>query len=303
VVGEGALRFSHSGERYILGYGREFFGIWDRTVAGPAVLRFPRTDEGWNEAWGQFTAREPRAMPVPTGGTPPPDVRAPTGVFKDAHGLAVWVMGLLAAVGLVTLVTVVVEFILVRDLTGQIVGEEVVRTADRLQAWTWVQLVGILVTGLVWVIWQHRAQANLRALGASDVKYSPGWAVGWWFVPFANFVMPYNTMTELWKASGPHQGTAWRMQPTTRLLPFWWGTWLLAAVISRAAAAIATDATGATDLQRMIQELTTSVRWSLAGDLVLVVSAALAILLVRDIDRRQADRRRLAAGGPQPFAV
>src|SRR5262245_34210044 len=58
VVGEGALRFSHSGERYILGYGSDFFGIWDRFVPGPAVLRFSRTDQGWADAWGQFAARE-----------------------------------------------------------------------------------------------------------------------------------------------------------------------------------------------------------------------------------------------------
>ena len=70
VVGEGALHFSHSGERYILGYGTDFFGIWDRTIPGPAVLRFPRTDEGWNQAWGQFAVREPRAMAVPTRGGP-----------------------------------------------------------------------------------------------------------------------------------------------------------------------------------------------------------------------------------------
>ena len=29
-VGEGALRFSHSGYRYLLGYGQDYFGIWDR---------------------------------------------------------------------------------------------------------------------------------------------------------------------------------------------------------------------------------------------------------------------------------
>src|SRR5262249_15570392 len=34
-VGEGAIRFSHSGYRYILGYGADFFGIWDRETPGP----------------------------------------------------------------------------------------------------------------------------------------------------------------------------------------------------------------------------------------------------------------------------
>jgi len=58
LVGEGALRFSYSGERYLLGYGRDYFGIWDRTVPGDPVLRFPRTDEGWQEAWEAFIKSE-----------------------------------------------------------------------------------------------------------------------------------------------------------------------------------------------------------------------------------------------------
>ena len=64
-VGEGAIRFSHSGYRYILGYGADFFGIWSRDTPGGPVARFPRTDQGWNQAWNQFTAWEPRNIEVP----------------------------------------------------------------------------------------------------------------------------------------------------------------------------------------------------------------------------------------------
>src|SRR5690348_17492351 len=41
-VGEGAQQFSHSGARYLLGYGGDFFGIWDRNIAGGPLQRFPR---------------------------------------------------------------------------------------------------------------------------------------------------------------------------------------------------------------------------------------------------------------------
>src|SRR5947208_154661 len=45
-VGQGALQFSHSGVRYLLGYGTDFFGIWDRNAPGGPAQRFPRTDMG-----------------------------------------------------------------------------------------------------------------------------------------------------------------------------------------------------------------------------------------------------------------
>src|SRR5262245_55618296 len=43
-VGEGAVAFSHSGERYVLGWGEDFFGIWDRNVVGGPTMRLPRPD-------------------------------------------------------------------------------------------------------------------------------------------------------------------------------------------------------------------------------------------------------------------
>jgi hypothetical protein len=63
-VGDEAMQFSHSGARYLLGYGADFFGIWDRQVPGGPVQRFPRTDEGWREAWRAYSGLEPDSIPV-----------------------------------------------------------------------------------------------------------------------------------------------------------------------------------------------------------------------------------------------
>jgi hypothetical protein len=68
AVGEGALQFSHSGFRYLLGYGQAFFGIWDRNVPGGPVRSFPRTDDGWREAWLAYVALEPNNVAVGLGG-------------------------------------------------------------------------------------------------------------------------------------------------------------------------------------------------------------------------------------------
>ena len=59
-----AEQYSHSGQRYLLGFGRDFFGIWDRQAPGPPVERFPRTDAGWREAWLAFVAKEPYSVEV-----------------------------------------------------------------------------------------------------------------------------------------------------------------------------------------------------------------------------------------------
>lgn len=59
-----AVQFSHSGTRYLLGWGETFYGIWDRQAPGPPVRTFARTAEGWREAWLAYVAWEPNSVEV-----------------------------------------------------------------------------------------------------------------------------------------------------------------------------------------------------------------------------------------------
>lgn len=74
------VRYTHSGYRHVLGYGADFFGIWDRQRPEAPSERFPRTDDGWRQAWTRFAGLEPHhvavteaAGPQPTAGPDPAD--------------------------------------------------------------------------------------------------------------------------------------------------------------------------------------------------------------------------------------
>jgi hypothetical protein len=66
-----SVRYTHSGYRYVLGYGADFFGIWDRQSPSVAAERFPRTDDGWRQAWLRFSSLEPNHTTVPADGGAP----------------------------------------------------------------------------------------------------------------------------------------------------------------------------------------------------------------------------------------
>ncbi|MEX2101526.1 MAG: hypothetical protein WEA54_03215, partial [Actinomycetota bacterium] len=66
--GSAATQYTHSGQRYLLGYGGDFFGIWDRNQLSEPVRRYPRTDAGWRQAWQEFVAWEPNSVEVGIGG-------------------------------------------------------------------------------------------------------------------------------------------------------------------------------------------------------------------------------------------
>jgi hypothetical protein len=64
---ETKTEFTHTGTRYLLGYGGDFFGIWDRNAPQQPIERFPRNDEGWASAWARYSSIETNWMDLRTG--------------------------------------------------------------------------------------------------------------------------------------------------------------------------------------------------------------------------------------------
>lgn len=50
-------------------------------------------------------------------------------------------------------------------------------------------IVMLIATGIVFMVWQYRHAKNARLLGQEE-GLGPGWAIGGWFVPLANLVLP-----------------------------------------------------------------------------------------------------------------
>jgi hypothetical protein len=73
-------------------------------------------------------------------------------------------------------------------------------------------------------MWVHRTYRNLPSLGASDLNYSPGWAVGYYFIPILNLFRPYQVMRETWQASDPRNigQRDWKYLAAPALLSIWW---------------------------------------------------------------------------------
>src|SRR5690606_28980720 len=71
----------------------------------------------------------------------------------------------------------------------------------------------------------YRAGHNARAIGAEGMKISPGWAVGWYFIPIATLWKPYQAMKEIWQAS--HSPTDWEKRDSGPFLAIWWVLWIV----------------------------------------------------------------------------
>ena len=128
-----------------------------------------------------------------------------------------------------------------------------------------------LVGGAISVpMWMHRAYRNLPALGAQGLRWSPAWAAGAWFIPVANFVIPYGVMRELWRGSGG---------PPESFSPgLWWAALLGANAVRIAAVQVARFSPAGADVLGMV------------SDLGIVAAGVLLILIIRQVTGRQRAR-------------
>ena len=88
--GGGGVQFSHTGQRYLLGYDASDFGIWDRSAPGSPVERFPRSDDGWSQAWRRYSSLEPHSQPVQAAAGPAGYEAAPVGYATEPPSAAPW---------------------------------------------------------------------------------------------------------------------------------------------------------------------------------------------------------------------
>ncbi|RZK00190.1 MAG: DUF4328 domain-containing protein [Novosphingobium sp.] len=117
------------------------------------------------------------------------------------------------------------------QFTGAIDNESMsLSTAAALTAIFLLYVLTFAATVVLVAMWVYRAHANLRAAGIDDLAFSPGWAVGWYFVPVATFVQPFKAMRELWSVSlGQYESFGDDADPQIKL---WWGTWLAGNIIA-----------------------------------------------------------------------
>jgi len=223
-----------------------------------------------------------------TAGAPEPVVPEqaplPRAVFRSANDLAGWAMGFLfLAMALALLLLAFgINHVLVNEARHGFAGpQSAADSAEALGTTVGFSVLALPLVGLAWLLWQFRSHSNLRVMKLRGLRYSPGWAVWWWFVPGAFIVMPYLTMRELWMASDPEAGSAdWKLSRTTPILLVWWLSFLAWTIGWFVVAGI-----GGNDIQTPAVAVTQG--WfAIADGAIGALAAGLGVLLIRRIGLR-----------------
>lgn len=172
-------------------------------------------------------------------------------------------LGLVAAALVLDGVALVVDVIAGRRIVNGVpiaeVGLEFGSTLSQLA--NLALPAAVLIGGLAFVWWFHRAYSNLAAASGGAVnRFSPIWAVVGWVVPLLNIVRPPQIMNDLTGRS--------------RHVPPWWIIWGIGGVVQVALRFVTPER----QQGWIYWQLT-----ALIGDLLLLMSLCFGLLLIDEV--------------------
>lgn len=139
-----------------------------------------------------------------------------------------------------------------------------------------IYLASVVVSLVLFLMWIHRTNRNAHVL-APSFEMSPAWGVGWFFVPFAGLVKPFEGVEKTWCIST--DPTRWRSQDTPALLRWWWGLFL--------ASNIAGSFSNLVSRENTVAGQSAAAGLTIATMAVVVASCVASIILVRRLTSRQ----------------
>jgi hypothetical protein len=156
--------------------------------------------------------------------------------YRTLRSITKWLRWILIALSLAQAANIIGLIFQYRLLAAAQTGSfgvgfvEAARSNDQRQAAIGVfSLVLLLAMVIVFFRWVYRSMANVRGLGAVGVE-TPARAVGGFFIPFANAIFPYISMSQIWR--GSENAPSWANGRTSALVGIWWALWLAVGLFS-----------------------------------------------------------------------
>ena len=221
------------------------------------------------------TAMQPMpAQPMPTQRMPMDTLR-----YRPIGGLAVALTWLLAASALASLafagacVNRLAKLDAFADFQSFSRLDALNDADDLVDGVSSVLSLVMLAVFVVLIVYLYRASKNTELWDFRSRSWGPGWSIGGWFIPLANFVIPFFVVREIWQRT-PEPGDAAR--PASGILALWWVPFVVGIL------AVRVDVSPDT-----IDEFRTQDWGHIVGAVALAVSALPLIKIVRTLDRRQ----------------
>lgn len=202
--------------------------------------------------------------------------------FRDPTRLTRVLQFLLATLMAMCVISSLSEFAQYQMLGSPFTRVEAIANNTRQRIISSIHVLTYFITVITFGRWIYRMNANARALGADHMRFTPGWSVGWYFVPIACLWKPYEAMREIWRA-----GKIPSQSQSDRIVGWWWFGWIVSNILGNISFQIAMAARAAKD----VGTLSTATVASFVYEVSDIFAITLALILVSRLSRMQKARR------------
>ena len=185
-----------------------------------------------------------------------------------------WVIYISIAISIASMLSSWMQYDLLSGYeNGRISYSEFLSLADsndiRESLVSFALLCTFIISHLIGGLWINHAAHFSNTLVDEKPPISPGWSVGWYFIPIAFLWKPYQAMTQLYRISlNPKQ---WNSIDNPAILPIWWSLWIVSSI----------SASIMTRLYLNAEELSAIQTVSLVDLILTTVDIALAFVFLR----------------------
>ncbi len=198
---------------------------------------------------------------------------------KDPRALTTFLKIMLWIYVGVTIVSILSSYVEMDLLSMAQFSINLAQANDLRQCALWLlHAVTFVITGIAFLRWIYRANSNCHGFGAQGMKFSPGWSVGWYFIPIVLIFMPYQAMKEIWRVSRNPEG--WQNESGGPLLRWWWGLWIASNIFEQLSIRMSLNSS-------TMDALMASTVVSIASDIVTIALCVVGISLISAISLRQ----------------
>lgn len=90
-------------------------------------------------------------------------------------------------------------------------------------------MIAFIAAGMAILRWLYVTNKNAQQISDAPFAMTPGWSIGFFFIPIANLFKPFVAIRESWQATVDPQAPDTVIVPP--LLRWWWGLWIATSIL------------------------------------------------------------------------
>ncbi|MET9683309.1 DUF4328 domain-containing protein [Streptomyces coeruleorubidus] len=132
------------------------------------------------------------------------------------------------------------------------------------------QGIVFLPCAALFIAWFFRTRRNTGLMAPDRFRKGPGWAIGGWFIPLANFWLPYRIAVDMWGAATPLPADGEPYRASIWPVNLWWGLLVSSSLFDLYAASRYESAESLTEIRVAVMQY-------MAADLLDMAAAVAAV--------------------------